>query len=344
MARLMEVLEFLDDTGRTMVQRVPEGDECEIKWGAQLTVRESQAAVFFRDGKSLMTFKPGRYVLKTQNIPILTKLVTRFGYGPKSPFRSEVYFLNMKLFRDISWSTQKPIPFKDDDLKMVRLTGEGMFSMRIVKPALFLNRMVGTEGLFRREEIENYLRRLIVTRLVDLIGENLDSVFNLPEVYDELGSAAKMKLTEEFAAAGLELVDFVVNSITPPEEVQKIMDERAGMEAVGDLESYLRFKAARSMQDAARQSGGAGGGAASTGVGLGAGVGMGMMIPRMLQESISEGTVSVEPPEQNVEEEPTEVAGEDAINKIKKLKELLDMDAITEEEFNAKKAELLGSI
>ena len=98
MPKLMEVLEFLDPTGQIMVRRVPKNGECEIKWGAQLTVRESQTAIFFRDGKALDTFGPGRHVLQTQNIPILTKLVTRLGYGTDSPFRSEVYFLNMKLF------------------------------------------------------------------------------------------------------------------------------------------------------------------------------------------------------------------------------------------------------
>jgi membrane protease subunit (stomatin/prohibitin family) len=334
----MEVLEFLDDSGRTMVKRVPEGAECEIKWGAQLIVRESQNAVFFRDGKSLMTFKPGRYVLQTQNIPILTKLVTRFGYGPKSPFRSEVYFLNMKLFRNISWSTRKPIPFQDRDLRMVRLSGEGMFSMRISRPALFLNRMVGTEGLFRREEIEDYLRSIIINRLIDLLGENVESVFDLPRHYDEIGAGAKARLADDFSAAGLELVDFVVDSITPPEEVQKMMDERAGMEAVGDLDSYVRFKAARSMQEAASQGGG---GTAGTGVGMGAGVGMGMMIPRMLQESMS----SAPAPDRAGADQPEQAGGgADPIEKIKQLKELLDMGAITEDEFNAKKAELLASI
>ena len=338
MPRLMEVLEFLDDTGRTMVKRVPQGGECEIKWGAQLIVRESQTAVFFRDGKSLMTFKPGRYVLQTQNIPILTKLVTRFGYGPKSPFRSEVYFLNMKLFRNISWSTRKPIPFQDTDLRMVRLSGEGMFSMRISRPALFLNRMVGTEGLFRREEIEDYLRSIIITRLIDLLGENVESVFDLPRHYDEIGAGAKARLADDFSAAGLELVDFLVDSITPPEEVQQMMDERAGMEAVGDLDSYVRFKAARSMQEAASHGGE---GSAGTGVGLGAGVGMGMMIPRMLQESMS-GASS--PDRAATEQSERAGGGADPIQKIKQLKELLDMGAITEDEFNAKKAELLASI
>jgi membrane protease subunit (stomatin/prohibitin family) len=198
--------------------------------------------------------------------------------------------------------------------------------------------MVGTEGLFQREEIEDYLRSIIVTRLVDILGESVETVFELPRHYDEIGAAAKARLVDEFSSAGLELVDFLINSITPPEEVQKMMDERAGMEALGDLDSYMRFKVARSMQDAASQSGGSSAGA---GVGLGAGVGMGMMIPRMLQESMGRSP----DPGQSPEGGQTDAEkGGDPFEKIKQLKGLLDMGAITEEEYNAKKAELLASI
>ena len=148
MPKLMEVLEYLDNQGDTLVARVPQDDSCEIKWGAQLTVRESQVAVFFRDGKSVTAFRPGRYVLKTQNIPRLTKWVTSFGYGPRSPFRSEVYFISTKLMHGMKWGTRQPILFRDDELQMVRLRSFGTFSIKVVKPVLFLNRMVGTQGLF----------------------------------------------------------------------------------------------------------------------------------------------------------------------------------------------------
>ena len=161
MPKLMEVLEYLDDTGSVMVARVPQEGPCEIKWGAQLTVRESQSAVFFRDGKSIGVFKkPGRYVLKTQNIPALTKFVTKFGYGPDSPFRSEVYFLNMKLFRDIKWGTSEPIIFRDPELQMIRLRSHGIFSIQIEDPNVFLNKIVGTQSIFTDEEIRSYLKTL----------------------------------------------------------------------------------------------------------------------------------------------------------------------------------------
>lgn len=329
MPRLMEVLEYLDDMGDMMVVRVPPDGACEIKWGAQLTVRESQSAVFFRDGKALATFKPGRHILKTQNIPVLTKLVTWFGYGPDSPFRSEVYFANMKLFRNMKWGTPTPIPFRDTVLHMVRLRAFGMYSTRIVNPALFLNRIVGTEGRFRSGEIEDYLRNLIVAKLIDIFGETIKSIFDLAKYYNEIGIAGKSHLADEFAACGLELVDFVINSITPPEEVQKMIDERGGMAAIGDMNAYVQFKAAKAMQDAAQAGGGAGG-AAGAGVGLGAGLGMGMMIPGIIQNSMKQGV--------------SQPAAEDPFTRIKKLKELLDMGAITKEEFDAKKADLLSKI
>ena len=119
MPQLMEVIEFLDPTGQTLVARVPADDSCEIKWGAQVTVRESQVAVFFRDGRALTAFRPGRYVLKTQNIPLLTKWVTQFGYGPKSPFRSEVYFVSTKLMHGVPWGTKQPIILREQNKNKV---------------------------------------------------------------------------------------------------------------------------------------------------------------------------------------------------------------------------------
>ncbi len=345
MPQLMEVLEFFDETGDTMVARVPPGGDCEIKWGAQLTVRESQAAVFFRDGRALVTFLPGRHVLKTQNIPVLTKLVTRFGYGADSPFRAEVYFVNQKLFAGLKWGTPAPIPFRDSELQMIRLGAFGIYSIRIDKPALFVNRIVGTQGLYRNEDIEEYLRGLIVGRLVDLFGEIVESVFDLPSHYDDLGAGAKAKLGPEFTAAGLGLVDFVVNAITPPPGVEAMIDERSGMAAVGDMNKFMQYKAAKALQDAAQQSGGG----AGMGMGLGAGVGMGMMMPGMINQAFRQvqGQPSA-PGGAPTAVSPTAAATAapeaDPLARIKQLKELLDMGAITQQEFDAKKADLLTKI
>jgi membrane protease subunit (stomatin/prohibitin family) len=324
MPTLMEVLEYLDDTGSIMVARVPPDGEVEIKWGAQLTVRESQVAIFFRDGKSLVVFdKPGRYVLKTQNIPVLTKLVTGFGYGPTSPFRSEVYFLSMKLFRNLKWGTPEPIIFRDPELQMIRLRSYGMFSVQIARPEVFLNKIVGTQGLFADNDIHDYLRNIITSRLIDMFGSHLKNIFDLPKQYDELSATAKAVLSEDFTAAGLRIVDFFINAITPPDEVQAVIDEKTSMQALGDLNKYIQFKTAQSIQDAAKQPNGA----AGTGVGLGAGIGMGMMVPEMLKRALSE------PP-----------ANGDVFCNLEKLKKLLEDGIITQAEFDKKKEEILKRI
>ena len=330
MPKLMEVLEFFDDKGDTMVVRIPSDDQAEIKWGAQLTVRESQSAVFFRDGKAQMVFGPGRHVLKTQNIPAITKFVTSFGYGPDSPFRAEVYFLNMKLFRNLKWGTKEPVLFRDPELQMVRLRSHGMYSIQIKDPNLFLNRMVGTQNIFLDDDIQDYLKSITTSRLINVLADQFKSIFDFPRQYDLLGSILKTVVADDFKACGLELVDFFINSISLPDDVQKIVDEKTSIKAIGDMGTYMQFKTAQSIEDAAKQPGGTTG----TGVGLGAGVGMGVMIPSMIKEAFQSGQVNSSQPD----------SVEDAFGKIKKLKELLDMDAITQEEFDKKKTEWLTKL
>ena len=330
MPKLMDVIEFFDDKGDKMVVRIPSDGQAEINWGAQLTVRESQSAIFFRDGKAQMVFGPGRHVLKTQNIPGITKFVTSFGYGPDSPFRAEVYFLNMKLFRNLKWGTKEPILFRDPELHMVRLRSHGMYSIQIKDPGLFLNRMVGTQNVFSDDDIQDYLKSIATSRLVNVLGDQVKSIFDLPKYYDALSCILKAVVADDFTACGLELVDFFINSISLPEEVQKMVDERTSMKAIGDMENYMKFKTAKSIEEAAKQPGGA----AGAGVGLGAGVGMGMMLPGMIKEAFQSG--------QNNSSQDN--GGEDAFAKIKKLKELLDQGAISQEEFDKKKAEWLGKM
>ena len=327
MPKLMEVLEFLDPTGQIMVKRVPDSGDCEIKWGAQLTVRESQTAIFFRDGKALDIFGAGRHVLQTQNIPLITKFVTRLGYGTDSPFRAEVYFLNMKLFPNLKWGTKEPILFKDSELQMIRLRSFGIFSIQISDPSLFLNKVVGTQGIYVDSEIEDYLKNIIITRLTDVFGEHVKSVFDLPKDFNELSLVIRSNIQNDFDALGLKVHDFLINSISVPPEVQEMIDARAGMAAVGDIDQFLKFKAALAMESAAENPGGG----ASTGVGVGAGMGMGFMLPQMLSGAMQSG----------------QGQGQQASNpmdKLKKLKELLDMDALSQEEYEKKKEKLLGEI
>jgi membrane protease subunit (stomatin/prohibitin family) len=287
MARVFDLIEFLDDRGDVLVSRFPEGGSGDLRIGSQLVVRESQSALFFRDGKALDVFGPGRHTLTTLNLPLLARVIGALFDG-KSPFRAEVYFINRKAFTNLKWGTPEPIPFRDSELQLVRLRAFGIYSMRVDQPQLFINTLVGTQGLFSSAQVQDFLRNIIISRLADFLGENLKSVFDLAARYDEVATATKARLAEDFDKYGLELIDLFINAITPPPEVQKMIDERAGMGAVGNLNAYMQFKAAKAMEAAA--TAGEGGGAAGTGVGLGAGLGMGMMLPQMLNNAFRQGT------------------------------------------------------
>lgn len=317
----MEVLEFLDNSGTVLVKRIPDNGNLEIKWGSQLTVRESQDAIFFRDGKALDVFGAGRHILKTQNIPVVGKWVTSFGYGPDSPFRAEVVFIGKQLFPNLKWGTKEPILFRDTELQMIRLRSYGSFSIQVQDSMLFVNKVVGTMGLYTTGVIEDYLRGIIISKLNVVLGKMLKSVFDIPVMMDDLNLVFRTELQQDFAGLGLILHDLYIQSISVPEEVQEMIDTRSGMNAVGNLDQYMKLKVADSLSDAANNSGNAG-----AGMGLGAGIGMGMAMPNMIQQAMQTN------------------ATESVTDKLKNIKELLDLGALTQEEFDIKKKELLKQI
>lgn len=288
----MQVLQFQDPTGSTMVARVPQQGTQAIQLGSQLIVEESQQAVFLRDGRALDTFGPGRHTLATANLPFLTTLLS-LPFGGKSPFQAAVVFVSSKTFLDLKWGTKEPVVFRDRELAMVRLRAFGKFAVRISDPQVFVNTLVGTMGLYTTDGVESYFKDVIVARLNDLLGETLQSIFDLPKLYDELGMGLKARVSDDFAKYGIELVDLFLGAITPPEEVQKVIDERTGMGAVGDLNAYMRFKAAQAIGDAA-QSGGAGGLAGAV-MGGGVGAGLGMMLPGMMRDAMQAGATGATP-------------------------------------------------
>jgi membrane protease subunit (stomatin/prohibitin family) len=282
--KFFEVVEFLDDTGEEIVHRVPEAGSGEFNWGSQLVVRESQAAVFFKNGKALDTFGPGRYTLHTYNLPLLVAL-EGLAFAGKSPFRTGVYFVNLKTFLGQKWGTPVPIAYRDAELQVVRLRAFGTFAYRVVEPRMFLNDVVGTQARFTNDAILELLRSIILQRLSDTVPSVLTSVFDLPSHYTKLSEGIRGKAQADFRKRGLELDDLVTASVTPPAEVQQVIDERSGVLAAGDLDDYMKFQAANAITESARQNGGI----AGLAVGAGISTGLAASLPALIQHSIAVG-------------------------------------------------------
>jgi len=334
MATALEIIQFFDESGRELVHREPQGGSSDIKMGAQLIVQDTQNAVFYRDGKALDVFGSGRHTLTTANIPYLTKLLS-LPFGFNSPFQAQVYYVSMKKFIDLKWGTKSPINFRDTELNYVQLRASGKFSMRVKDPQMFINEIVGTQGKYTTNEIEDYLRDSIVSRLNTVLGKNIKTVFDLGQFYPQIEEGVKAEVTDFFNSMGIELTDIIIIGIVPPDEVQEKINERSAMGAIGNLDQYMKFKTAQAMEKAAENPGG--GGTAGLGVGLGAGMTMAnMMMGSMQQGQQQQGQ------QQNQGEQ--KMSQEDVLATIEKLAKLKDAGALTQEEFDTKKKDLLSKL
>jgi len=346
---ILDVIEFLDPTGTQMVHRVPEGGSGDFRLGSQLVVRESQAAVFFRDGKALDVFGPGRHTLSTMNIPLLTGLLS-LPFGGTSPFRAEVDFVNLADFIDMKWGTMEPVTFRDSQFGMVRLRAFGTYSMAIADPQLFVNKIVGTQGIYDTGQIVDYLRSIIVSRFNDIMGNTMTTLLDLPARYNDVGAGMRASVTDDFANMGLNLKAFYVTSITPPDEVSKRIDERTGMGVIGDIGQYVQYQTAQAIGgvgQGAAQGGGGGGGAAETGLGLGAGMGIGAGMAQIVSQSMANAQQQQQAATQQQAQQQAQqqqAAANDPVAKLQQLKDMLDKGLITQDIYEAKRNEILSKM
>ncbi len=278
--QLIDVIEWIDDSRDVMVHRYDMNGK-DIMMGAQLTVRESQIAVFMNEGQIADVFSPGRHELTTNNMPIMTALKSwKFGFN--SPFKADVYFVNTRQFLDLKWGTSNPVMMRDAEFGVIRLRAYGIYSFRVKDPVVFLKEVFGTNSLFTVSGVEGQLKRVLVSVLSDSIAESKIPALDLAANYAELAAIAQSALQPAAQAMGLELTSFVIENISLPEEVEKAMDRRTSMGVVGDLGRYSQYQAAEAMREAANNPGG--GAMAGMGVGMGAGAMMGQLFTQAVNQ------------------------------------------------------------
>jgi membrane protease subunit (stomatin/prohibitin family) len=243
----IDVIEWIDNTHDTMVYRFNrQGNE--IKYGAKLTVRESQVAIFVNEGEIADILSPGIYELETKNLPILTKL-QHWDHGFNSPFKAEVYFVSTKRFTDLKWGTKNPIMLRDPEFSMVRLRAFGTYEIKISDPKKFMLEIVGTDGEFTTDEIESQLTNLILSKFATILAQSETPALDMARDYDRFGKYLSEHMKPYFAEYGLELTHMLVENISLPPEVEKALDQRTSREITGNLDDHLKYKSANAFDN-----------------------------------------------------------------------------------------------
>lgn len=275
-SNLLKSLEWTDNSTDTIVYKYPM-DGRQIQYGSKLTVRASQVAVFLNKGKIADIFGPGMYTLQTSNLPIFTQLMS-WGYGFKSPFYADVFFINTKQFTNQKWGTSNPITMRDKDFGTIRLRGYGNFSFKVENPEVFLKELFGTNSSFTTEDISSYLKSIIVSSISDTIAESKISALDIASNLTEFSKVTSETLTETFANLGLKLSNLVIENISFPDEVEKAIDTRSSMGVLSDkMDTFVKYQSAQAMRDAAQNQGVAG---------LGTQLGAGVAISEMMKNSL----------------------------------------------------------
>lgn len=334
--QFIDIIQWTEDGDGTLAWRFPMAD-MEIQYGASLTVRESQMAVFVNEGKVADVFGPGMYKLTTQTIPVLTYL-KNWDKLFESPFKSDVYFFSTRQQIDQKWGTPQPITIRDKDFGAVRLRAFGNYNFRVADPKLFHTEISGTRERYSTADLDGQLRGLVLQNISNAIASSEIAFLDLAANQLAFAQALVTQLTPEFAKIGLKLEGMTVQNVSLPEELQKILDQKIGMGMVGnDMGKFMQYQTAQAIPKFAEGAGG-GGGIAGDAMGLGAGVALGQVLAQNLQQGLQGN------PAQAAAAAAAAVKPDDVMATLEKLGELKAKGILTQEEFDAKKAELLKKL
>jgi len=279
--QFIDVVDWVEPEDGILAYRFPMQDR-EIQNGGKLTVRESQLALFVNEGQAADAFGPGLYTLNTQTLPILT-YIRNWDKAFQSPFKSDVYFFSSRIQTDQHWGTQNPITIRDKEFGAIRLRGFGIYSYHVKDAKTFYTKISGTRDLYRVEELEGQLRNTIVAKMTDTFAASQVPFLDMAANQSSLGDKIKEQTAPAFADYGLELDTFVVENLSLPEELQKVLDQRISMSMIGDMGRFTRYEVAQSIPIAAGNEGGGG-------VGVGAGLGAGVAIGQAMMDAVRKGT------------------------------------------------------
>lgn len=329
--QFIDVLQWTEDSDGVLAWRYPVAD-MEIQYGAALTVRESQMALFVNEGKVADVFGPGLHKLETRTLPILTNL-QHWDKAFESPFKSDVYFFSTRGQLDRKWGTPNPITIRDKDFGIVRLRAFGIYSYHLVDPKAFYSKVSGTRELYDREELEGQLRNTLIASMSDLFAESGVPFIDMAANQEEFGKRLQDKMSASFAEYGLALDTLVVQNVSLPEELQKVLDQKISMNIIGDMGRYTQYQVANSIPVAAANEGGM----AGLGAGMGAGLGFGQVMGQAMAQVVQPASAPVAP-------SPGPTGADEIVATLEKLHGLVTKGILSQAEFEAKKAELLSKL
>ena len=330
--QFIDILQWTEEHDGTLAWRFPM-QEMEIQNGASLTVRDSQLALFVNEGTVADVFVPGMYKLTTQTLPVLTYL-KNWDKLFESPFKSDLYFFSTRTQLDQKWGTPNPITIRDKEFGIVRMRAFGIYSYHLSDAKVFYQKISGTRGSYAREELEGQLRNTMVAGMTDLFGESGISFIDMAANQNEFGQAMLLKMMPVFAEFGLTLDTLVVQNVSLPEELQKVLDQKIGMNMIGDMGRFTQYQVANAIPEAAKNEGGM----AGMGVGLGAGVGFGQVMGQAMASAMPAAAMPAAATPVAV------VSADEVVATLEKLHGLVEKGILSKEEFEAKKVELLKKL